>query len=165
MKSCFRTAAAALVLAAALMSVAVSAGAAERLLQLALINPAQLFPEEDSVAGFRLNLIYGKNVSVTGLDIGLVNHTGSGVMTGVQYGVVGITDHDLVGWQYNSINVTRNFCKGMQWGLVNYARSMKGFQLGIVNYTWNMEGIQIGLINVIREGAAVPLLPLINWSF
>lgn len=137
----------------------------ERLVQLSVINPVQLFPEEDSVTGLRFNLIYGKNTAVTGLDIGLVNHTSSGTMAGLQYGLVGIADSDFVGWQDNSVNVVRGFCKGMQWGVVNYAREMKGFQLGLVNYTWNMEGLQLGLINVIREGAFLPVLPLLNWSF
>lgn len=139
--------------------------AEERLVQVSIITPIQLFPEEDSISGLRLNLLYGRNVSVTGLDLGLVNHTSTGMMTGLQYGLVGIADNDFTGWQDNSINIVRNDFKGMQWGLVNYARNAKGFQLGFVNYTWTMEGLQIGLLNIIREGAMVPVLPLVNWCF
>ncbi len=144
---------------------AARADSKERPVQLSVINPVQLFPEEDSVTGLRFNLIYGKNVAVTGLDIGLINYTGTGTMTGLQYGLVGIADSDFVGWQDNSVNVVRGYCKGLQWGVVNYAREMKGLQLGLINYTWNMEGLQLGLINIIREGAILPVLPLLNWSF
>ena len=54
----------------------------ERPIQLALLTPVQLFPETDTVCGVRLNLLYGRNVSVTGLDIGLINHTTQGISTG-----------------------------------------------------------------------------------
>lgn len=43
--------------------------------QLALVTPIQIFPEDNSITGVRLNLLYGRNASVTGLDLGLVNHT------------------------------------------------------------------------------------------
>ncbi len=60
--------------------------ATERSIQLSLFTPFQLFPESDSVTGVRLNLLYGKNASVTGLDWGLVNHSTSGVSMGWQLG-------------------------------------------------------------------------------
>ena len=42
--------------------------------QIALVTPVQLVPEDDSVSGIRLNLIYGRNTTITGLDLGLINH-------------------------------------------------------------------------------------------
>lgn len=152
----------------------------EKPVQLSLFNPVQLFPEETAVKGLRLNLIYGKNVSVTGLDIGLINHTTSGGFKGLQYGLVGISDADFIGWQNNFVNVSKGEFQGFQSGLVNTTRNMSGFQygfvnnadeitgvqLGLVNYAGHMtRGLQIGIVNIIREGGKFPVFPIVNWAF
>lgn len=134
-------------------------------IQLALFTPVQIFPEENPISGVRLNLIYGRNISVTGLDLGLVNHTTKDLAKGVQFGLVGLVDSDFVGWQNNWINITKNNFEGFQWGTVNYANFANGIQLGIVNYTGSMKGLQIGLVNIIKEGGAFPFFPIVNWSF
>ena len=56
---------------------------------IGLFPPAQIVPEGESIRGVRLSLIYGKNVDVSGLDLGLVNHTTRDFM-GAQFGAVGI---------------------------------------------------------------------------
>ncbi len=33
---------------------------------IALFNPVQIFPENNSIQGLRINFIYGKNVSMAG---------------------------------------------------------------------------------------------------
>jgi hypothetical protein len=81
--------------------------AQNRPIQVALVTPIQIFPEEDSISGIRLNLIYGRNGSVMGLDLGLVNHTTTGISKGVQFGFIGLVDSDFIGWQDNSVNVTK----------------------------------------------------------
>ncbi|MEE9190239.1 MAG: hypothetical protein V3U16_05670, partial [Candidatus Neomarinimicrobiota bacterium] len=58
--------------------------------QIALVNPAQLHPEEISISGLRWNIIYGKNASVTGIDVGFINHTTEGLSKGFQGGFIGI---------------------------------------------------------------------------
>ena len=136
-----------------------------RPIQIALITPAQIFPEEDPISGIRLNLIYGRNVSVTGLDLGLINHTTTGMTKGLQFGLVGLADTDFLGWQDNWVNVTKGKFEGFQWGAVNYSLDMNGFQLGVVNYAESMHGLQVGLVNIIRVGGVLPVLPIINWSF
>jgi hypothetical protein len=73
--------------------------AQDRPIQISLVTPIQIFPEDNSIRGFRLNLIYGRNISITGLDLGLVNHTTTGTSKGVQFGFVGSVDADYVGWQ------------------------------------------------------------------
>ncbi len=73
--------------------------AQNRPVQVSLVTPIQIFPEKYSITGVRLNLLYGRNVSVQGLDIGLVNHTTTGRFQGLQYGLVGLTDADFTGWQ------------------------------------------------------------------
>ena len=136
-----------------------------RPVQIALITPAQIFPEEDAITGIRLNLIYGRNVSVTGLDFGLINHTTTGKSMGIQLGLIGLVDSDFMGWQDNWVNVTKGSFEGFQWGVVNYSYDTRGLQLGLVNYTQTMKGLQIGIVNIIRQGGAFPVFPIVNWSF
>ena len=139
--------------------------AQERPIQLSLVTPIQLFPEDNSIKGVRINLIYGRNVSITGLDWGLVNHTTTGKSKGVQFGLVGLSDSDFMGWQDNSVNVTRGKFEGLQSGIFNHAKDMSGVQLGLVNCAQIMNGLQIGLVNIIRQEGAFPVFPIVNWSF
>ncbi len=134
-------------------------------IQLSLFNPIQIFPEETPISGIRLSLLYGKNSSVTGLDWGLVNHTTTGLTTGVQFGLVGMADADFKGWQNNAVNITKNNFEGLQWGIVNSAHHANGLQIGLVNYAVTMKGLQIGLVNIIKQGGQFPVFPIINWSF
>lgn len=142
-----------------------SVQAADRPVQLSLFTPVQVFPEEDHIKLLRFNLIYGRNASVTGLDLGLVNHTTGGGSLGIQWGLVSFNESDYTGWQYSSVNFTDGDFRGFQWGVFNYTRSARGLQLGFVNYAGTMYGLQIGLVNVIGEGGVLPVLPVINWSF
>ena len=141
------------------------AAAQDRPVQLALVTPIQLFPDDYSITGIRLNLLYGRNLYVTGLDLGLVNHATSGVSTGYQTGLVGLVDQDFVGWQHNAFNVVEGDFQGLQWGVVNYSRHANGLQLGLVNYAVTLKGLQIGLVNVIKQGGQFPVFPIVNWSF
>ncbi|MCP4634583.1 MAG: hypothetical protein GY855_16770 [candidate division Zixibacteria bacterium] len=139
--------------------------AQDRPVQLSLFSPVQIFPEDESITGIRLSLIYGKNASVTGFDWGLVSHTTTGISKGVQFGFVGLVDSNFVGWQGTSVNVVKGNFEGLQWGFVNYANYASGLQLGFVNYTGSMKGLQIGLVNIIRQGGTFPVFPIVNWSF
>jgi hypothetical protein len=139
--------------------------AQNRPIQLALVTPIQIFPENYSISGIRLNLLYGSNVSVKGLDVGLVNHTTTGKFKGLQYGLVGLSDSDFAGWQDCFVNITNKKFEGFQSGWVNYADNMNGFQLGLVNYAKKAKGLQIGLVNIIRQGGQFPVFPIVNWSF
>ena len=136
-----------------------------RPIQISLVTPIQIFPEDNSITGVRLNLLYGRNVSVTGLDVGLVNHTTTGKFIGLQYGLVGLSDSDFSGWQDCVVNITNKKFEGFQFGWVNYADYMSGFQLGLVNYAGSAKGLQIGLVNIIRQGGQFPVFPIVNWSF
>ena len=148
--------------------------------QVSIINPVQLFNEDASIKGIRFNLLYGKNRTMHGLDVGLVNQVGEGSFKGMQYGFANITDASakglqlgvvnfnkgsMTGLQWGGVNTTKEM-KGFQYGVVNHAGTMRGFQLGFVNYAEVMDkGLQIGLINIIREGGKFPVFPVINWSF
>jgi hypothetical protein len=139
--------------------------AQEKPIQLALFNPVQIFPENTSIAGLRINLIYGKNASVTGLDWGLVNST-TGIQKGVQFGLVNLTNGGFSGWQDGLVNISKGNSQGLQTGGVNYHEGyFNGLQLSIVNYTETLKGLQLGLINIIGEGGFLPFFPVFNFDF
>ncbi len=146
-------------------------------IQVALFPPAQLVPVDRSVSGVRLDLLYGKNADVTGVDWGLVNHdTGSGFAW--QLGAVNYVEKNFLGYQEGWVNVTRAQFTGFQSGLYNQSQSMNGValgwvnvtkdmhgvQIGFVNFTETMRGLQIGIGNIIQKGK-IPFLPIVNWSF
>ena len=176
-----RTSIAAVMAVVILLGVAVESGFAEgsATLQLALFTPVQIRDASLSIRLLRVNLIYGRNVSVQGLDIGLINHCTGGTSVGLQYGIAGYVEGSFAGWQNNAIDVVRERFSGLQsglynqmghgeavqWGFINVASDVTGLQLGILNYTQKMHGLQIGIVNVIRQKENLPVLPLINWSF
>ena len=134
-------------------------------IQIALFSPLQIFAEEYDITGVRLNLLYGNNSSVTGLDVGLANRTSEKMSYGVQFGVLGIAERGFTGWQYNTVNVCHMEFSGFQLGLVNYVDDANGFMLGVVNYARRLKGLQIGLFNLIEAGGVAPVLPIVNWAF
>ena len=147
--------------------------------QIALFNPAQIFNESIGIKGVRLNLLYGRNVFVKGIDVGLVNVCGNGESVGLQWGILGYVDGDYLGIQINAFNLVNQEFSGLQWGiyndvgdgeglqfgLVNTAKNMRGVQVAFVNYTETMYGLQIGLVNIIRRKETLPVFVFVNWSF
>jgi hypothetical protein len=137
-----------------------SALAQKKPVQLSFVTPIQIFPPEDTIAGVRLNVLYGRNVVVNGLDIGLVNHTAAisrgvqlgfvgiaGSFQGIQAHVVNISKGKFEGWQMGHVNVSDTF-RGFQVGLVNASGEAEGFQISLVNYARRLTGLQIGLLNI-----------------
>ena len=90
--------------------------------QISFINPVQVIDEDKSIYGARLNLVYGVNQDVFGLDLGLVNRT-KHFQKGLQVGF------------FNS-NVKMS---GLQVGLVNYTNFLYGVQIGLLNF--NTQGM------------------------
>jgi len=147
--------------------------------QLALFHPLQIRDESASITALRLNIIYGKNLSVTGLDLGIANHCTGGQSVGLQYGLLGFVEGDFTGWQENAVSIVYgsftgfqqgfyNHCgrgEGLQMGFVNRATDMRGLQLGFVNYTETMYGLQVGLVNIIQRKERLPVFVIVNWSF
>ena len=128
-------------------------------LQLSLVHPLQIFPQETRVEGFRFNLIYGVNDQMSGVDIGLVNRT-TGTTQGLQlgafpFGGFNITE-DLEGFQfagfYGGVNIANKNVSGVQIsgafaGANIAAGDVTGLQIaGILaglNRAGNLQGIQI----------------------
>ncbi|MBK6767307.1 MAG: hypothetical protein IPG71_13735 [bacterium] len=138
--------------------------AAEKPVQLSLVDPIQLFTSDESITGLRLNLIYGKNADVTGLDFGLGNHV-TGKMQGIQYGFVNLAGDGGAGLQWGWVNVDKGGTfTGFQYGIYNETNQMVGLQLGLVNFAQSTNGLQLGLINIIKSGGWFPVFPIINGS-
>lgn len=134
-------------------------------INLALFDPIQIYPESTPISGLSINLIYGKNVSVTGLDWGLVNAVGNEGFKGVQWGIANFADGNSIGMQGGIVNLAQHDIQGFQYGWVNWATHVSGFQLGLVNYAGTMNGLQIGIINIIKTRGQFPVFPIVNWSF
>ncbi len=149
----------------ALLALPSISSAQSKPINVALFNPIQVFPEDNSIAGLRINLIYGKNVKMVGLDWGLVNSVGSGGFTGLQWGLVNMVDGNVLGLQGGVANITNGNVEGFQYGWYNSGNHVSGFQLGLVNVAQSMKGLQIGLLNFIKTGGQFPVFPIVNWSF
>lgn len=65
--------------------------------QLALWNPLQVFCESKDVNGLRLDVIYGKNQDMRGLDLGIANNSRD--VAGLELGVSNWTRGDVMGVQ------------------------------------------------------------------
>jgi hypothetical protein len=149
--------------------------------QLSFINPVQIFPEETKVQGVRLNLIYGVNKEVNGIDYGSINRT-TGTTNGVQVGAfpiggVNITK-DLYGAQLigilGGVNVATGDVTGIQvtslFAGVNSAGNVTGVQLsgGLagVNIAEDVSGVQLsGMyigVNIAKNTKGVQIGTLLN---
>lgn len=150
--------------------------AEDRPATLALFNPIQIFPQEDSIEYFRWDFLYGVNDNVRGLDIGLVNQT-TGAQRGLQSGFVNLTK-DFHGWQNGFVNINEGKEKsiglqtgfvsyvngdfsGLQWGTINIVKGeYHGTQVGLFNSAGDLHGLQLGFINMserISEGVQIGL--------
>ena len=112
-------------------------------IQIALFNPIQLAPSDKSVTGVRLNLIYGKNASLVGLDIGFINHL-TEKSFGIQHGFISYNESDFTGFQTNFISITKGEFTGLQEGFYNGAGKGTGFQYGFINRRHQMGRIAVG---------------------
>ncbi|MBN2301761.1 MAG: hypothetical protein JXN60_04515, partial [Lentisphaerae bacterium] len=97
--------------------------------QFSVLAPGQLFGSNKSVAGLRLGVIYARNKSLYGFDIG----------TGINS-----LKEDLYGFQIAMVG--------------NTAKSANGFQIGILgNKTEQLRGAQVGLFNMANDAAAIQI--------
>jgi hypothetical protein len=153
-------------------------------IQLSLTPDIALYPRTMTIDGFSLN-IWGENEQ-HGVAFGLVNGSvgRSGgfswglvnydeAYTGVQWGLVNVSNEEFVGWQRAVVNVDQGTFTGYQDGIVNVSEEVKGVQLGLVNYAQQLRGLQIGVVNVAMNNPwfddfpdkLAPAFPIVNWSF
>lgn len=145
--------------------------------QLSLWSPIQLVPSTTRIIGARVILAYSNNVSIVGLDAGVVGRVSedilglqanlinlAGYCRGMQTGVVGFAEsiHLL---QANAVYNKTDTLWGAQIGVVNTADKCVGTQLGVVNIAGLLRGVQIGLVNIVRYGEQAGFMPFINIRF
>jgi hypothetical protein len=152
-------------LCATIVAIALPVLAAEVPVNLSIFTPISIARASDSVTAFRFNLIYGKNTSVSVIDLGLVNHTTSGLSKGLGWGFANIAEADFTGIQLGTVNMVGGNFEGFEYGFLNHARNAHGLQLGFINYAQTLYGVQIGLLNIIQQGGFMPFFPFVNWSF
>jgi hypothetical protein len=143
---------------------AISAHAAEWTpFQLSLFNPVQIFPEETIVQGARINLLYGVNKELDGIDYGIINKI-TGTTKGAQVGAfplggINITGNlygAQVGGIFGGVNIASGEVNGLQlsgiFGGVNSAGNIEGAQiggfLGGLNMADNVTGLQLSGIYI-----------------
>ncbi|MGI5922766.1 MAG: hypothetical protein GX945_14645 [Lentisphaerae bacterium] len=147
-------------------------------LQIGIWPPnAQVVPDYIDVAGLKINLPYGGNNNITGIDIGIA--TTSNRSSALQFNLVNIVKEEFTGLQAGLANFDGSasgvkfgllmnnvdaMSKGIDIGLINTALESQGLQLGLINYCEFMVGVQIGLVNIIRE-SNLPFFPIINFCF
>lgn len=152
-------------------------------IQLGLVTPLQIVPQDQSVGVVRFCLIYCANDDVKFIDLGLVLKT-TGKNEGGQLGVVGL-GNDFTGLQVNWAGAyNTGDLSGVQWsglgnytvtgegvqlsGIFNGAEDFGGLQIALVNYTKTLQGLQLGIINIISEGGDIfglPIFPFVNFDF
>jgi hypothetical protein len=131
----------------------------------------------DELTGVQLSWIYARSNKLRGLTHSLVTQTRdaigvqtgalnlSGNVTGVEWGLINITEREVIGAQIGIVNLAER-AQGLQWGIYNQAQDFSGLQLGIVNNITNIEkGLQIGLVNIIKVGGWFPGMLLVNGRF
>jgi len=119
---------------------------------------------------FSLNMLYGVNGGLNGLEIGGLANYNHGEVNGVQLaglanvnkeytnglmwaGCLNLTLEDARGVQLADINVATGDFKGVQAGVINYAGGLRGVQFGVINIVGEDNGaVPIGLINVVKGG-------------
>lgn len=147
-------------------------------LQIGIWPPAlQVVTPEIDVSGLKLNLPYGGNDNVAGLDIGLVStaKNNSSIQinaflnlvdedyAGVQVGLFNLCG-DSAGLQIGLLNSTDRVASGLQIAVINSTLEMHGVQIGLINYTQFMTGLQLGVVNIITD-SIVPGMIIFNFCF
>jgi hypothetical protein len=125
----------------------------------------QLVDASSDVRGLRIDIVYGENNNVTGVDLGVVNSTTGdfagfgwalganiveGSAKGVQWsGIYSGTEGEFVGWQFGLVaRAAGSGSAGFQSGWINLADAdFKGLQLGLFNKASHARGVQLGFVN------------------
>jgi hypothetical protein len=149
----------------ALFAAAVTAKA-DAVFQFGFFAPdLQLVDASEDVRGLRINFVYGENVNVSGVDLGIVNSTtgdfagfgwapGANLVDGNAVGVqwtwiYAHTAGEFTGWQSGVIaRIGGSGSSGLQSGWINLAEAdLTGVQFGLFNRAESLKGVQLGFVN------------------
>jgi hypothetical protein len=148
-------------------------------------------PKDPDVRGMRFVLLYGKNNTVSGLDVGFASFSESvtqsgftfnmglskitGTSTGCACSLINIHEGDDRGFNGSFINIIHSVENGVNAGFVNITEGKSGVdigglsmskesntQIGFVNFTQQINSLQIGFLNFAENGI-FPMFPFFNY--
>src|SRR5690349_12809129 len=97
---------------------------------VALWNPVQTSDENTSIHGFRLDLPYGKNYDMQGLDFGIASETKRN-LTGASFTLGSCVGHNVLGVQSGFVlALAGGSVYGLPEGTSAEATNLQGVQLG-----------------------------------
>jgi hypothetical protein len=130
---------------------------------VALWNPVQTSSERQAIHGFRLNLPYGANREVKGVDFGVASYTQRDLY-GAQFGLGGVVGGDFRGLQWNPVlSITHGTMLGIQEGIYSSSGQLYGMQAGIVTRVGERaEGLRIGAVNLSSGYSAGATFGIVN---
>jgi len=149
-------------------------------------------PNDPHVSGLRLSLIYGKNQTQRGLDLGVLSMSETGTLSGlalvgglckVTAGMSNGVALSGVNWHLGRdsgvngafVNVLKDADRAFNIGFITVASGgtladLGGFnmsrrstvQIGFLNVTDEIRGFQFGFLNLARNGF-LPIFPIFNF--
>jgi hypothetical protein len=150
-------------------------------------------PSDPDVNGVRFSVLYGKNDSVRGLDIGLLSISETKTLSGVGLvlGIGKVTGEMDGGAHFSLINIHTGRDSGLNAAFINKLNEADGAvdigfvniadgetlldigglnvsksstaQLGFINITDEIKGFQLGFINIAKNGF-LPIFPFFNFA-
>jgi hypothetical protein len=150
-------------------------------------------PSDPDVNGVRFSVLYGKNDSVRGLDIGLLSISETKTLSGVGLvlGIGKVTGKMDGGAHFSLINIHTGRDSGLNAAFINKLNEADGAvdigfvniaagetlldigglnvsksstaQLGFINITDEIKGFQLGFINIAKNGF-LPIFPFFNFA-
>ncbi len=136
---------------------------------LCLFSVCTLQAQENEYEFFSLTICPGistapDSVDVYGLRIGVPVAFGSdSFVAGVEASILAGMSSGIYGIQTAPFYVSADHVSGLQFSIVNIAKTVYGLQLGVVNVAEDV-AFQIGLINYI-ENSPLTVFPIINVKF
>lgn len=121
--------------------------------QISLVDPYQIFDRDTEITGMRINLLYGMNDAMWGLDLGIGNAANQ--VKGIQTGIFNAS-RETYGLQAGVVNGASRNSAVLQAGVFNGAGDdFSGIQIGVVNDTTTLasrpnkvSGFQLGALNL-----------------
>lgn len=117
--------------------------------QVSFLPTVVQLPTEDApVRGFSLNLYYGVQPSVSGLQVGLINEE-EAELKGVDLGMVSLVGKSMVGVDAALVSYVEEEVTGAQLGMwSNQAKGkLTGAQFGLGNGAASGQGVQLGIFS------------------
>jgi len=149
-------------------------------------------PDDPDVSGMRFSLLYGKNQSMSGLDLGLLSMSETSKMSGLALvaGVHKVTGEMSSSASFSLMNYHTGMDSGMNGAFINVLNDAGGafnlgfiiiakgatladlgginisksskVQIGFLNVTQELETFQFGFLNMAENGF-LPVFPVFNF--